>query len=399
MSEKVARTSDAPETQSAPPKTKESKSTTSDSHGGGHKHKKKKGKKGRRHKKHPDESKTAQPKNNYDTSIHTETGRPQFLQSRIQTRIEKAKKSNILDLSSQVSTSGFRFDLHEIPSEVFPTFKMSNLRELWLTNNQLAVLPYEICVLQNLKTLGLSGNKLSTLPPRIATLQLLERLIVDRNQISSLPQEINKFRHLRELRLDHNHLSVFMLEITEIRSLLRLGLSHNKLTEVPPEVRRLTRLIELDLDDNQITEIPYELGRLAMTLRHLGLANNLLAEKPPCIDELEHLDIIRLSGNRKGGYEVKDKESGEVLQGVNVPVRHDGYLELCEGMRVKNLETGVEEYRIENLEGHLACAREYNLEAGYFGHELFTEAREILQTKAKRLPWKSNNRALSNKFI
>jgi Leucine-rich repeat (LRR) protein len=295
------------------------------------------------------------------------TGRPNVIQDKLDRRLWKCNKSKILDLSCAVASNAFRFDFTAVPQEVFSNAKLSStLRELWLTNNKIPVITYEIRALRSLRVLGLGGNKLTSLPPDIGALPGLERLCAENNMISSLPAEITNLKQLRELRLDNNKLNSFA-EITGMRSLQRLGLSSNKLTMIPRDIRQMTNLSELDLDNNKIEEVPGEMSRLGMSLQQLGLASNLLAEKPAFLDEMENLVIVRLEGNRAPGFVVKDPNSGEVLQGVNVPVRHDGFLQLKTGGR--------------DLEGHLSSAKDYNMEGGLFATEMFTDMREILQAR------------------
>lgn len=291
------------------------------------------------------------------------TGRLQLIQNKLDARISKSEITNILDLSASRAQNAFRFDFTSVPTE---TFNMSSLKELWLTNNKIPVLTHEICALTNLKTLGLAGNQLTGLPPDIGALQKLERLFVDRNMISSIPLEIAHLKKLVELRLDHNHIHHFP-EIAGLRSIRRLGLSYNKISKVPAEISRLSNLIELDLDNNQISELPQELARLRMTLQQLGLSNNLLGEKPAFLDQLPELCIVRLSGNRRKSFDSADPTTGEALLGANMPVRHDGF-------------------KKTNVEGHLACAQDYNLDSSLFGSNFVSgEYRKRLLNR-KNLP-------------
>jgi len=282
------------------------------------------------------------------------SGRLKLVQAKMSARIAKSKKTRILDFSTSKAPNAFRFDLVSVPREVY-TEEFSGLRELWLTNNRISVLTYELRMLSNITTLGLSGNQLSTLPPDIGALKNLERLFVDRNILASIPPQIGELKKLTELRLDHNHIHHFPAEITGIRSLRKLGMSFNKLVRVPAEVCQLSNLIELDLDNNQIEELPQQLARLRMTLQQLGLANNLLGGKPAFLAKMSVLQIVRLSGNRQPGVSgsIVDPESGQEMLGVNIPVRHDGF-------------------RNTNVPGHLACGADYNLSASLFGSELLS---------------------------
>jgi Leucine-rich repeat (LRR) protein len=300
------------------------------------------------------------------SGVDKETGRSNVIQDKLDRRLWKCSKSKMLDLSCSAASNAFRFDFSALPQEIFSPKIASTLRELWLTNNKISVTTYEIRALRSLRVLGLGGNQLTALSPDICALTELERLCAENNMISSLPADITNLKKLKELRLDNNSIRSFA-EVTGVRSLQRLGLSSNKITLIPREIRQMTNLAELDLDNNKIEELPSEISRLGMSLQQLGLASNLLAEKPAILDEMENLVVVRLSGNRAAGFVVKDADSGEILQGVNVPVRHDGFLQLRTGSG--------------DLEGHLPSAKDYNMEGGLFATEMFTDMREILQAR------------------
>ena len=60
--------------------------------------------------------------------------------------------------------------------------------------NELTTLPPEIGKLTNLKELRLSDNQLIRLPPEIGILTKLESLSVNNNRLNELPPEIGKLR-------------------------------------------------------------------------------------------------------------------------------------------------------------------------------------------------------------
>ena len=61
--------------------------------------------------------------------------------------------------------------------------ELSNLKGLWLDNNNLTSLPPELGQLSNLKGLWLNNNKLTSVPPELGQLSNLERLDLDKNNI------------------------------------------------------------------------------------------------------------------------------------------------------------------------------------------------------------------------
>jgi hypothetical protein len=326
-----------------------------------------------------------EPKNYYAGELDEVTGRPLLIQDKFEARLKKAQLTNMLDLSCSTDANGFHFHFSSIPSEVYMTFHLSNLSQLWLTNNKISHITYEVRCLKNLKTLGIAGNLLTSLPADIGELPKLERLLAGGNQLATIPDSLRNLRKLKELRLDNNRITFVAPAVFDLLALVRLGLSGNRLSEIPVEIRRLTKLVELDLDNNQLTAVPPELARLKVTLRQLGLSSNMLAEEPDFLKGMS-LDVLRLTGNREAGYEIKDPVTDEVMEGVNVPVRHDGYLQL----KTKGNK---------HLEGHLLQAQDYNADAALVGTELHSELRGLLAARGKKKAWKVENRALNNSYM
>lgn len=243
-------------------------------------------------------------------------------------RLFSARKSKRLDVSiartGQSSSELVPFQV--FPRQIFVHEHMSghHLRELWLTNHHISVLPSEIGHFPELRVLGLAGNALARLPPEIALLSSLESLYLERNELRAFPETVVFPVSLRDLRLDHNGMTTFPLQIMRLRLLNRLGLSHNRLREVPSELRRLTNLVELDLDDNVIDSagLPHEAFARLRRLERLGLDGNHLSNRPAFLDTLPTLSYVRLNGN-------KEPEATPVDTGA--PRRHDGYFQTVAG--------------------------------------------------------------------
>ena len=307
----------------------------------------------------------------YESAVDPLTGRTALVARRMAQRLAIAGTTGRLDLSSEAAPTGFHFDFLHVPAEVFalasPAQSLApKLHTLWLSNNRISSLTFELRCLTGLKTLGLAGNRIAHLPPDVcvALAPSLERLCLGCNVLASLPPEIGRMRKLKELSLDGNHLHSFAPELLGLASLARLGLSRNKIGELPAGMGRMAGLVELALDDNKLTALPESLRHCA-SLRTLGLANNLLGTMPDWLPPM-HLDVLRLSGNRKAGEEA-------VLVGSNVPMRRDGYLQLVQP------GSGIA------LEGLLEpAAKEANFEAGRFGCEEGDELRAMLRARAAR---------------
>jgi Leucine-rich repeat (LRR) protein len=156
----------------------------------------------------------------------------------VEKRTAKALLSGILNLADTVRDTRATFMFSVIPHSVYSAFRVApdKLRQLWLTNNKLAILTGEIKMFTNLRILGLGGNELGELPVEIGQLPKLEQLFLEKNVLKSLPNELGDCVKLATLLLDHNTFQAFPMPVTKCRNLVRLGLSHNKIKALPFEV-------------------------------------------------------------------------------------------------------------------------------------------------------------------
>jgi hypothetical protein len=258
----------------------------------------------------------------------------------LEKRLFASRATKRLDLSIASQRVTGRLPLALAPFQVFPRAVLSHeqlsghhLRELWLTNHRISILPPEISLFPQLRVLGLAGNGLSTLPPEIGELQSLEALYLEHNGLRVLPETVTFPRQLRDLRLDHNSLTNVPVQTTRLRLLQRLGLSHNRLTCLPVEMRRLSNLVELDVDHNRITTDGFPTDAIARLqhLERLGLDGNRLAERPACLLRMPNVRYVRLNGNRVFTEEDTEKDVGHT---PSVPFRHDGYYQCVQGYQV-----------------------------------------------------------------
>ncbi|WP_162180936.1 leucine-rich repeat domain-containing protein [Neochlamydia sp. TUME1] len=192
-----------------------------------------------------------------------------------------------------------RLDLRGISLKFLPTEIrcLSQLRMLYLNNNQLTALPGEIGQLSQLQELDLANNQLTTLPIEIGQLSQLQSLNLGGNQLTSLPGEIGQLLQLRELNLYNNQLTTLPIEIGQLLQLRDLNLNNNRLTTLPVEIGQLLQLRELNLNNNQLTNLPAEIGQLSQ-LQMLNLEYNQLTSLPAQIGQLSQLQWLDLPHNR-----------------------------------------------------------------------------------------------------
>ncbi|OQS01429.1 hypothetical protein ACHHYP_01046 [Achlya hypogyna] len=320
--------------------------------------------------------------------VDCQSGHRRWVRDALERRLKKAVATGTVDLSGPAGWSlafgyaGMQLDL--LPKELFASasrlsWAKAQLKRLYLTNNALSLVSPEIALFEQLTVLGLGGNALTSLPPEIGALAHLHTLHAERNQLTALPEALARCSRLAHVTLDSNRFHVFPAVLTKCTRLEHLSLSDNELLEVPPQIRRLTRLIELNLDRNHIgPDLPPEIGSLTR-LQRLGLALNCLADVPRGVLRLPQLTHLRLDGNRAPGHVVKDPITGEVLDGVNVPTRFDGYLQLRQAVMVPD-PSAPQGYRkqVEALEGLVPTA-ELNLENAFHDRDKDEIGRKIIR--------------------
>lgn len=106
-------------------------------------------------------------------------------------------KGSGLDLSGQ--------GLAELPQYVLD---MTGLESLDISNNNLTgALPSEIGRLTNLKVLDASGNQMTGVPAEVGKLRDLRTLDLSNNSLTGLPMELGQLSHLETLDLSGNDIA------------------------------------------------------------------------------------------------------------------------------------------------------------------------------------------------
>lgn len=140
-----------------------------------------------------------------------------------------------------------RRGLQTIPSWIFS--KMSHIKALNLSGNQIREIPSAIDQLTQLTSLGLGYNKITKLPQSICNLALLNTLRMQNNALKDI-EGIEKCVGLRILSLTDNQLEDLPDNIGNLTSLTTLGLFRNSLRLLPRSIKQCSRLTYLGLKDN-----------------------------------------------------------------------------------------------------------------------------------------------------
>ncbi|MEM6450234.1 MAG: COR domain-containing protein [Cyanobacteria bacterium P01_D01_bin.105] len=185
-------------------------------------------------------------------------------------------------------------EFDELP-EVVGTLK--NLRSLDLSSNRLSTLSDIVGELKNLRSISLNGNKLSNLPVSIGKLFSLQSLVAYNNQLNTLPDTIGNLDNLRLLGLSYNQLSNLPVSLSQISHLQALRIRKNIISELPDIFFLLYNLQFLDLSWNGLTTVPDSIGQLSM-LRVLSLRGNCLTSLPNSFSRLSNLQLLNLGYNQ-----------------------------------------------------------------------------------------------------
>lgn len=172
-------------------------------------------------------------------------------------------------------------ELCDLPSEWLRALTYPNLTLLCLSFNCLKFIPREIARFTTLVKLQFASNEISHIHPEIFQLPHIENIDLSYNVIASLPDNLlgPVSPKLKSLNLSVNHLTSFP-DYFGGTNLVQLELSSNRLAEVPPCVSCLRHLESLNISHNRgIRKIPYEIGGLKMlkifSFDGLPYANNI----------------------------------------------------------------------------------------------------------------------------
>ncbi|MEJ2252124.1 MAG: hypothetical protein P8Y97_20990, partial [Candidatus Lokiarchaeota archaeon] len=119
------------------------------------------------------------------------------------------------------------------------------------------------------KSFILDNNDLEVLPDNVCQLDKLDKLSIENNNLMELPNCIGKIKDLGELFLGGNKLETLPESIGNIKFLFSLRLNDNSFQEVP-EILNKIRFTNLDMRNNPIEKYPKKIGVLNLKLKQNG---------------------------------------------------------------------------------------------------------------------------------
>lgn len=158
-------------------------------------------------------------------------------------------------------------------------------------NEDISILPENICDLNGLMELDLYQNELNEIPESIGQLQNLKHLNLRDNNLTSIPDIFEELLNLEYLSLSSNGLNVVPNSISNLSNLLELHLEYNDLSEIPNGISNLNLLEHLNIEQNEIIEIPDGIWQLPY-LETFDFSYNLITEISDVIPENSSLKYV-----------------------------------------------------------------------------------------------------------
>ena len=177
------------------------------------------------------------------------------------------------------------------------TFLPCSLTTLDLSFNCFVTLPPVVCQLVELRELFLTNNQICRLPDEMPNLKNLEVLLLQYNQFKALPVCVCSLTSLKFLNLENNVIENIPEEVGQLCKLQSLYLKSNRIKALPPSITQLSSLEELHLTDNILRRLP-QYWQGCTSLKQLYLANNNLRFLPFSVINLHKLQGLTLSGNK-----------------------------------------------------------------------------------------------------
>lgn len=120
-------------------------------------------------------------------------------------------------------------------------FACKSLVHLDISANKLTYISSRISHLSNLKELFLRDNNIKSIPEDLSYCTALEHLVLSKNALTAIPPWLYRIRTLRLLDLEQNNIEQISPTLGQLQSLKTLNLAKNKIGVTPlPLVRCLS---------------------------------------------------------------------------------------------------------------------------------------------------------------
>ncbi|XP_060063340.1 protein flightless-1 homolog [Ylistrum balloti] len=164
---------------------------------------------------------------------------------------------------------------------------LTNLQDVDLSNNDLPRVPETLYKVSSLKRLNLSGNQITELSLVIDTWIHLETLNLSRNKLTALPSSLHKLASLKKLYLNSNLLDFegIPANIGKLHNLEIFSATNNQLEMIPEGLCRCGKLKRLLLNGNKLITLP-DILHLLPELETLDVRDNPGLVMPPKPAEL-----------------------------------------------------------------------------------------------------------------
>ncbi len=181
--------------------------------------------------------------------------------------IKMREKVYHLNLSNQ--------GLKEIPKEVL---SLSNLKSLYLSDNQLSQIKIPLEKLEHLELLDLNGNEFKKIPvDQIKRCKSLKALNIRENEIKEVYSDLSQLIRLRALDLGQNKIAKISSEI-KLPGIQFFRADQNELVDFPKAFANMGILREINLQGNLIEALDQEILSSLVKLRKLNLSYNPITD-------------------------------------------------------------------------------------------------------------------------
>ncbi|MDP1723914.1 MAG: leucine-rich repeat domain-containing protein [Alphaproteobacteria bacterium] len=163
-----------------------------------------------------------------------------------------------------------------------------------------------LCNIENLTDLYVRDAGLKFIPDAIQKLSKLKTLDLSYNELMELPEVIGNMRDLDDINLDHNRLSDLPETMVNLKKLSALSLKGNKFQVVPAVIQYFSELLYLNLDQNNLLNVPSFIAKL-QKLDTLTILENPAFQMNGQGDHLGKMDLAKLFIKKKDALSYKEK--------------------------------------------------------------------------------------------